>query len=107
MTLLTSGAFIDSFDLNLRTPLMYAAALNLSPLVETLIGNGANPNLTDSDGNSALHLGYMYGATDTVLILERHKCEQILNKNKVFPMEVIDEFQAYTPLLFLEKKAKK
>lgn len=108
LTLITSGAFVDSFDINMRTPLMYAAALNLSPLMETLIGAGeANMNLTDTDNNTALHLGYMYGATDTVYLLERNKCEQVLNKNNAFPMEVIGEFLSYSPLLMTEKKRDK
>ena len=53
--------------------------------------------------NSALHLAYLYGATSAVHLLERAKCEQILNINGAFPMDIIGEFASFpaiiTPLL--------
>ena len=52
-----------------RTALMEAAQANKVEIVELLIGWGADPNLADSDGNTALHFAVDYSHYEVVKIL--------------------------------------
>ena len=67
--LIKNGAFVDGTDVNYRTPLMYAAAADLSDACQVLLEAGADTRATDLDGNTALHIAYMYSATSVISLL--------------------------------------
>jgi len=50
-------------------PLIAAALNNHVHIVEILIKNGANINLTNRNGNTALHLAATYGRADVIRLL--------------------------------------
>ncbi|PKL46829.1 MAG: hypothetical protein CVV42_15110 [Candidatus Riflebacteria bacterium HGW-Riflebacteria-2] len=52
--LLDRGAYIDSFDDSMETPLMTACRNNDLPVVKLLISRGANPGLQNKDTKSAM-----------------------------------------------------
>ncbi|KAG4253032.1 hypothetical protein FPRO03_14254 [Fusarium proliferatum] len=58
--LLARGAGIDSFARN-TTPLMLAAHRGHTKIVERLLEMGADPNLTDDSGSTALHMAISLG----------------------------------------------
>ena len=49
-------AYIDSLDFKCRTPLMLAAAFDLPSAVAVLVTAGADANMKDLDGNTALRI---------------------------------------------------
>jgi ankyrin repeat protein len=54
-------------------PLLYAVSFSTPEMIELLLDNGADPNVQNSDGNSALHLAVLSEKTDYVRILLQHK----------------------------------
>lgn len=76
MFLLSSNAFCDAVDTYCRTPLMLAAATNLTEAVEILLSAGADTNARDLDGNTALHLAYAFGAASSVVAMEASGADQ-------------------------------
>lgn len=56
-------------DVNGMTPLMIAATLNRTSILEILIDVKCDVNDTDENGNTALHLAVDEGNTDVVRIL--------------------------------------
>ena len=87
--LLSSNAFCDAVDTHCRTPLMLAAATNLTEAVEILLSAGADTNAKDLDGNTALHLAYAFGAAASVVAIEGAGADQD-SKNHAgkFPLEL-------------------
>lgn len=81
MFLLSSNAFCDAVDTHCRTPLMLAAATNLTEAVEILITAGADTNAKDLDGNTALHLAYAFGAAASVVAIEASGADQETNNH--------------------------
>jgi len=65
--LLENGAEINCQSLSGRTPLHFAAERDMHELVEALLVSGADPNLGDNEGNTAVHLVLLKeGGRDTV-----------------------------------------
>lgn len=62
--------FVDSIDINGRTPLMLAAMCGLTDACELLVEAHCDVNASDLDGNTACHLAYAYGATSVAMYLE-------------------------------------
>jgi uncharacterized protein len=59
--LIASGADIEMANLNGRTPLMSAAKYGRIDSLKLLLSKNVNPNLKDSQGNTALHLAILHG----------------------------------------------
>ncbi|EKX48398.1 hypothetical protein GUITHDRAFT_57440, partial [Guillardia theta CCMP2712] len=57
------------------TPLHWAAWATRIKVVHYLLRHGANPNIQDADGNSALHLATDMGDSDTVEQLLDHRAD--------------------------------
>ena len=68
--LLVKGADPDRADNHQRTPLMQAAMDNQADITDLLLGCGANPALTDAEGETALDLARTHHASEVVRILE-------------------------------------
>ena len=74
--LLNNGAAVNKLDDAAReAPLHIAARKKMYKVLELLLAQGANPNLQDRDGNTALHLAvlpplYPYGENETIDIIE-------------------------------------
>ncbi|OGM46557.1 hypothetical protein ABOM_004619 [Aspergillus bombycis] len=70
--LLQQGANKDEKDLTYgRSPLLWAAYSNQFAVVQLLLDNGVNRNLSDRDGRTATSLAAEAGAADIVAILVR------------------------------------
>ena len=55
-----------------RTPLFHAAENNLYPICELLLVHGANPNMQNYSGNTAVHAASGRGYTNIVALLVKH-----------------------------------
>ncbi|NXY22036.1 ANKR7 protein, partial [Atrichornis clamosus] len=55
-----------------RTPLMKAVQCQQEECVAILLDHGADPNLADADGNTALHLAVLSGNTTIARLLLEH-----------------------------------
>jgi len=68
--LAVSGVEIDARNNNGQTPLMFASAHGLTPVVTALLGKGADINAADNDGCTALYFtcGFSQAATALQLI---------------------------------------
>ncbi|CAG0887288.1 unnamed protein product [Cyprideis torosa] len=86
--LLSWGAPVDSRDVDLRTPLIHAAAEGHVGLVEFFIQKGTNVNCGDAEGQTALTLAAAKGRLSVTQWLVRSKAE----------VDVADH-QGRTPLL--------
>mmetsp|Transcript_108207 Transcript_108207/g.312734 ORF Transcript_108207/g.312734 Transcript_108207/m.312734 type:complete len:369 (+) Transcript_108207:75-1181(+) len=64
--LLENGANIDCQTLAGKTPLHFAAEQQVTELVEVLCLFGSDPNIPDTEGNSAMHLALAKPGRDTV-----------------------------------------
>ena len=63
---------LDTRDTDGATPLMLACASDHTPVVERLLGLGANPRLIDNEGRSPLHHAAESGNTGPVSLLLAH-----------------------------------
>lgn len=68
--LLAYGAGVDASPENTKSPMMYAAMVNRPDLIDRLLEAGADPGLTDADGNTALSLARATGSAEAVAKLE-------------------------------------
>ena len=66
---LLSELDIDSSDIYLRTPLIWAAFYNNTELLDWLIKNGANIDHQDRNGYSALHFAGQQNSFDSAKLL--------------------------------------
>jgi ankyrin repeat protein len=106
--LLQNGAFVDSCDVNCRTPLMYAAAADLPNVCKILIESGADLQSKDLDGNTALHFAYMYGSKHSVVVLESLGADDNVDNN--FGREPLSEAgreKHFKPIFFNNTKKDK
>ena len=88
LLLLKNHAYVDSIDINCRTPLMYAACANLVDACRILVEAGAHVNNTDLDGNTALHFAYMLGSSNAVSYLESVNADSYaMNNSNRAPFE--------------------
>ena len=67
--------FINAVDDGQWTPLVWAAENGLSNIESYLISLGANPNICDSENNSALHWAALSNSVDTILPLLGSNCD--------------------------------
>ncbi len=81
LLLLKNQAYVDSLDINCRTPLMYAACANLVDACRILVEAGAHVNSADLDGNTALHFAYMLGSSNAVSYLESINADSNVTNN--------------------------
>lgn len=58
----------SDFSCYLQTPLLVAAAANQPLIVEDLLNLGAEPNATDHQGRSVLHVAATYGLPGVLLV---------------------------------------
>tara|TARA_R110000868_G_scaffold70819_3_gene207985 strand:+ start:24405 stop:26252 length:1848 start_codon:yes stop_codon:yes gene_type:complete len=70
---LRRGAPINGRDARGRTPLMIVALLGRIDLCDLLLTEGADTNLTDTDGNSAVELARKYQLPEVAMFLERFR----------------------------------
>ncbi|KAL8817309.1 MAG: hypothetical protein Q9223_003831 [Gallowayella weberi] len=88
--LLPIHSTVDCRDILNTTPLMYAAAGGHTSVVQSLLREGANPNLSCLRSSTALHRAIIYGHTETV----RH----LLNAPGI-DVNAIDTASGRTPLM--------
>lgn len=89
------------------TALHYAVKENLADYVEHLLQNGANPNIQDAKGNTALHLlsltrkkNYIKIAT---ALLEHGASPDITNKDGKTPLQMIEQMDKGERVVELSK----
>ncbi len=66
---LAAEADVDSVSVHYFTPLMLAAREGYLPIVNLLLGKGANPNIAHPNGRTALHLACSKGNEEIVQAL--------------------------------------
>ena len=72
-----------------NTLLMYATIYNLRSIVELLLKKGAEPNIQNNYGNSALHLAYKNENIFIINLLLEYGAEQkIKNFNGLYPWQM-------------------
>jgi len=88
--LLNLGADINALDISgTKSPLLIAAAFGLTNITEWLLENGANPNITTKDGNTALHIGALKGNTTIISILMNHGADiNAKNSDGLTPVDI-------------------
>lgn len=74
---LSRGDAIDAVDSSGQTPLMIAARRNHAEACLLLLEAGADPSLTDGQGNGPLDIAVMAGAKDTAALLHKHASQAI------------------------------
>lgn len=67
--LLQNHAYVDSLDIECRTPAMYAAIVNMPSALQLLIDAGADLTMKDLDGNTVRHLAYMFKSSECLRLL--------------------------------------
>mmetsp|Transcript_674 Transcript_674/g.655 ORF Transcript_674/g.655 Transcript_674/m.655 type:complete len:81 (-) Transcript_674:4-246(-) len=78
---------------------MYAAASNLSDCVQIFLRSGAELNLTDSEGNTALHYAYAFGCISTISLLEEKGCNsEIENIKGETPLSIAGKYHSISNL---------
>ncbi|XP_066564795.1 NF-kappa-B inhibitor delta isoform X2 [Amia ocellicauda] len=80
---------IDAKEHHGKTPLLVAVAANQPYILHDLIGLGADVNVVDDKGQTALHLASIYGYLEVIQV--------ILSTATVVNLEVLD-FEGHTPL---------
>ena len=68
--LLNSDCDVDVFDQEGSTPLMYACKMNQPDICEVLLKHGAQVNLTNREGETAVHLAARFGQWGNNLCLK-------------------------------------
>ncbi len=71
----TSNVDINGTDVYGKTPLMHAASLDLTKIIEYLLGKGADANLRSTLGHTALDIARIHGCYEngpTMRLLKRH-----------------------------------
>ncbi|NXN79638.1 ANR26 protein, partial [Bombycilla garrulus] len=72
-----------------RTPLMHAVHYEQEKCVAVLLEHGADPNLADADGNTALHLAVLSGNTTVAgLLLEHNANSDAQNQEGYTPLNI-------------------
>lgn len=78
---------------------MFAAACNLTDCVSLLCTGGADINIRDLDGNTALHYANAYGSIAAAAVLEGKGADNTaLNSNQLTPDDIIGQFKAVLPI---------
>jgi hypothetical protein len=72
MAVLEEPSVVDARDAFGRSSIMLAAAANFETAIELLVAKGADLDLQDVDGNTALHYGYAFSNVRATYILEAH-----------------------------------
>ncbi|NXH39252.1 ANR26 protein, partial [Dicaeum eximium] len=89
-----------------RTPLMKAVQCQQEKCVAILLEHGADPNLADADGNTALHLAVLSGNTTVAgLLLEHNASSDAQNQEGYTPLNLAVSTQHEEMLERLLKKA--
>ena len=76
--LILNGVKLDVRDNELWTPLIWAVSKDKKNTIKTLLDNGANINLVDDRGNSAIYYAY---DENTILMLLDKKIDKTLKNN--------------------------
>jgi ankyrin repeat protein len=92
-------AYIDSLECKCRTPLMLAAAFDLPEAVSLLCSAGADVNMRDLDGNTALHYAYACSSSHAMSALEDNNANtDIANNAGNTPFDVIGLIDTISPI---------
>jgi ankyrin repeat protein len=93
---------MDSLDRNCRTPAMYAVALNSVSALRIIVEAGADLSMKDLDGNTLLHIAYMYSSTACIRYIRSLGVvdETITNINDKTPLEMAGKGKSLSNLLF-------
>ena len=92
--LLADGASPDAFDERYcNTPLMWASMRGFAETVEQLLAKGANPELQNSDGWTALVAAVWYGHADVCRVLLQHGASPHVTAVNEVPMVVVAAMQ--------------
>ncbi|NWU38412.1 ANKR7 protein, partial [Hylia prasina] len=87
-----------------RTPLMKAVQCQQEECVTILLEHGADPNLADADGNTALHLAVLSG-NNAGLLLEHNASGDAQNQGGYTPLNLAVSKQNEEMMECLLKKA--
>ena len=89
----SDAALIDSADDSQRTALIWAADRGNAELVALLLDRGADLNLQDCDGQTALHYAAICGHADVAkALLADARCDRSITDNDgSVPIEYVDE----------------
>ena len=74
--LLDKHAYVNSYDSVCRTPLHFASAFGMIPLIDVLVGRGADLEAKDCLGSTPLHYAYAFGQMKSVVCLQQHGAEE-------------------------------
>ena len=72
-----------------NTLLIYATQYNLKSVIELLLLKGADPNIQNKFGNSALHLAYKNDNVFIINLLIEHGADtKLKNCNRILPWQM-------------------
>lgn len=76
--------YVDDIDSKsgYGTPLMAATVKKNVEIIKLLLENGANPNITDQNGSTALHFSVIFNYTDIVKLLVNSNAKFDLKDNR-------------------------
>ena len=104
--LLHRHAFVDALDAHCRTPAMYAAIVDDPEALQLLIQAGADLSMKDVDGNTALHLAYMYCSSRCrrLLLASGGVDEEGTNLSGRTPLDVAGRGKSVRRTIFYEER---
>jgi uncharacterized protein len=89
VAMIKEGFDVDYHAFGHPPPLIFAIKMQRSRMVQTLLLNGANPNLSDRDGNTALHFAVKLIEPEIVLLLLQYGARQLTeNKEGSTPLSI-------------------
>ncbi len=86
--MIKNGFDVDYHELVQLSPLIYAITHHREEIVRTLLLYGANPNISDTDNNTALHYSVELHQNEIVHLLMRYGADKtVKNSKRISPLD--------------------
>ncbi|MEJ2500008.1 MAG: ankyrin repeat domain-containing protein [Campylobacterales bacterium] len=102
--MIDEGFDVDYHAFGHQPPLVFAITMQRTRIVQSLLLNGANPNLADRDGNAALHYAVKLLDPEIVLLLLQHGARpEQTHAEGVTPLSIAKSQKSKTLLSLLKE----